>query len=79
MFRVRRFLLTIVVWGTCPLRHPGSGQNEDKVEVSIISHLFPDTRGLGNEMSSTSGPKYAYDSFIWSFSPGPSLDVRYLL
>lgn len=40
------FLLTTVVWCTCPLRHPETGQNEDKVQVSIVSHLFPEARDL---------------------------------
>ena len=39
-------LVMIVVWCTCPLRHPETGQNEDKVQVSIVSHLFPEARDL---------------------------------
>ena len=40
------FLLAIVVWGTCPLRHPATAQNKDRVQVSSISHAFPQVRGL---------------------------------
>ena len=39
------FLLTIVVWCLCPLRHPETGQNKDRVQVSIISDLLPRARG----------------------------------
>ena len=39
-------LLLMTVWRTCPLRHPGPGQNEDKVQVSILSHLLPEAGGL---------------------------------
>ena len=66
------------VWCTCPFGHPGmrsSGQNEDKVQVSIINHLFPEARGPGVKMSSASGVEYIYDSFIQLFLPGPSLVV----
>ena len=37
--------------------------------------LFLGARGLGVEMSISGGVEYTYDRFIWSFSPGPSLDV----
>lgn len=41
------FLLTIVVRYTCLLRHPGTGQNKDRIQVSVISHLFPTARRSG--------------------------------
>ena len=43
-----------VVWSRCPLRHPRTGQNKDRIQVSIISHLFLEARGLSVEMSSAS-------------------------
>ena len=33
--------------------------------------------GLGVELSSASGLECTYDGFVWSFSPGPSLDGIY--
>lgn len=41
------FLLAIVVWCACPLRYPGTGQNQDRVQGSFISHSFPALMGLG--------------------------------
>lgn len=37
--------------------------------------LFLRARGLGVKISSTGGPESAYDGFVWSFSPGLSLDA----
>ena len=59
------FLLMTVVWHTCPLRYPGTGQNKDRGQVSIISHLFPGARGrrgavLGVQMSSSYGLEYVH-------------------
>ena len=58
LFQAWWFLLMIVVSCTCPLRKPGTGENEDKVQVSIISHLFPEARGLGIKISRACGLKY---------------------
>lgn len=32
---------------------------------------------LGFQRSGAEGLEYGYDSFVWSFLPGPSLDVSY--
>lgn len=47
--RVWGVLSRLVVWCMCPPRHPGTGQNKDKIQVSI-SHLFLEARGLGVEI-----------------------------
>ena len=39
-----------------------TGQNEDKVQLFIINHLFSEARGLGIEMFN-SGLEYTYNSF----------------
>ena len=39
--------------------------------------LLLGTGGLGIEMSSTVGLNYAYNGFLWPFSPDPSLDISY--
>lgn len=61
------FLLTVVVWCMCPLRHPATGQNKDRGLVSIVSHLFLGTRGLGIKTSSASVLEHACDGFTWTF------------
>ena len=55
LFGSGSFLLMLMVQCTCPFRNPGTRQNEDKIKVSIINHLFPEARGLGADLSSTSG------------------------
>jgi len=37
------------------IRHPGTGQNKDRVQVSFINHLFPEARGLGVKVPGVSG------------------------
>ena len=44
------FLLSIMVRYMCPLRHLGTGQNQDRVRVSFISHSFPEVMGLGTKV-----------------------------
>ena len=41
--RGQRFLLRMVVWHACPLRHPGT---KISVQVFSISHLSPGARDL---------------------------------
>lgn len=50
------FLLSMVVWCSCPLRHPWFGQN-DEYQVSFISHLCPGAKGLDMRLSWVSGLK----------------------
>ena len=59
--------MMIVLWCTCPLRHPETGQNEVKVQVFIIGHLFLEARDLSAEISSAGDLEYTYNSFIQSF------------
>ena len=61
-----KFLLAIVVWCTCPLRHPETGQNKDRVQVSFISHLLPKTRGPGIKVLEVTGLGEPYDNLAWS-------------
>lgn len=65
------FLPTIVVWCMCPLGHPEVGQHEDKVPVSIISHLFPEARGSQCQDAGADGLPLGCASVLGSFSPGP--------
>lgn len=55
LFGVCGLLLAIVVWCTCPLKHSGIGQIKDMIQGPITSHLFPEARGLGVEMSTAGG------------------------
>lgn len=41
-------VMTIVDWCICPLRHAGTGQNEDNVRMPNVNHLLPEVRGLEN-------------------------------
>ena len=43
--RKRETLIFVWTLEFCPLGHPETAQNEYKVQVSIISHLFPEARG----------------------------------
>lgn len=55
LFGVCGLWLAIVVWCTCPLKHSGIGQIKDMIQGPITSHLFPEARGLGVEMSTAGG------------------------
>ena len=54
------FLLKIVVWYPCLLRHPGTKMS---VSVSSISHLCPGARGLGESVDLEN----IHDDPAWSF------------
>lgn len=64
--------MKMVICCMCLLRHPGTSESKDKGPGVTLR-----PKGLGTKMSSASGLKYAHDSFIWSFSPSPSLDFTY--
>lgn len=49
------FLLDIVVWCMCPLMHPRNGTRTDRVQVSFISHSFPEARVLGVKVFRVTG------------------------
>lgn len=49
------FLLVIVVWWLCSLRHPRTGQTRMRAQVSSISHLCSRACGLGIKVFGLSG------------------------
>lgn len=56
LIRGLEFLLKIVVWCMCPLRHPRTGSKRDKVQMSSLSHLSLGELGsLVIEMTRASG------------------------
>lgn len=36
-----KFLLRMMIWYTCPLRHIATGQTRMKAQVSSISYIYP--------------------------------------
>lgn len=46
--------MAIMVLYRCPLRPPGTGQNEDRVQGFFDRHTFPEASGLGVEISNSS-------------------------
>ena len=60
-----------MVWCTCPIRHPRTGQNKDRVQVSFIRHSFPEARCLGFKVFLVSILENVYDN-----KPSHSLDVN---
>ena len=67
------FLLAAVIWCTYLLRHPGTGQKKDRVQVSFMSHSFPEARCLGIKVFWVSGLGKLYND------PAQSLLRCYLL
>jgi len=59
--------IDIVVWYTCLLRHPGTGQNKDSVQVSVIVTYSLEPEGFSVKVLSDSGLEYAHDGLTWSF------------
>lgn len=41
--------LAVMIWSMCPLKHPRTDQNKDRVQVSFLSNSIPEVRGLGSK------------------------------
>ena len=72
LFWAWKFLLRTVVWCVSP---QSSGYQLEQKQRPKSCFLEPGS--LVSKRPSTSGLEYASESFIWLFSPAPSLDVIY--
>lgn len=59
--------IDIMVWYTCLLRHPGTGQSKDRVQVSVTVTYSLEPEGLSVRVLSDSGLECAHDGLTWAF------------